>query len=595
MSVELSETVRLLPSDNNKNSRVRTNLESFDSIVDSEKSTKCSSRLIGACLSLCIGIFLLLIVTFTETDKRIVLSATLSRTTPYKVVSHTEPVTGLWGTVTKPYPTGAFWTNLVVKTGDGAVGVHPYGVKTLDMGVQVSYGATRRWVSPLSIADSFACDLQLSSSQGYLGRSVESFDNISVTMSYKVVGGKYKTHLVKSSPFVTVVYEGATPVISSELMKFLNVEAKVMQNSVGSQYIVTLGNFQKWLVYCSEPVAFTWKDNTLTSPAPIRGFVRVAILPNNYYDKAFNVLLSYVLKYPTGASLNLTYPSGTQSTVTIQYHTVGTGSLLMLALPHHASVLEVPALNSRDSLAVQAVYDPIWDIKGKLIAVVGDVWKLQYSLVQAGWNYIVNDKLTNPQLDQIAQSLMVDVKTNLPNAADSYSFGKQIGRLARLAVIADNLGIADARQQAIVGLQNALVPWLTGANPDALMYDKVYGGLITTNGFSDPNAEFGTGWYNDHHFHYGYFINAGAVLARLSPPFFEIYRAAFDTLVRDICNYDAGDPDFPIARHKDFFDGHSWASGLFQQANGKGQESSSEVGKTSLLSKFINYCNNTNI
>ena len=35
--------------------------------------------------------------------------------------------------------------------------------------------------------------------------------------------------------------------------------------------------------------------------------------------------------------------------------------------------------------------------------------------------------------------------------------------------------------------------------------------------------------------------------------------------------------DFPLARHKDFFDGHSWASGLFQQANGKGQESSSEA------------------
>jgi endo-1,3(4)-beta-glucanase len=28
---------------------------------------------------------------------------------------------------------------------------------------------------------------------------------------------------------------------------------------------------------------------------------------------------------------------------------------------------------------------------------------------------------------------------------------------------------------------------------------------------------------------------------------------------------------------KDFFDGHSWASGLYHQANGKGQESSSEA------------------
>jgi hypothetical protein len=34
-------------------------------------------------------------------------------------------------------------------------------------------------------------------------------------MGYKTMGGKYKTHIVKSSPFVTVVYENATPVISS--------------------------------------------------------------------------------------------------------------------------------------------------------------------------------------------------------------------------------------------------------------------------------------------------------------------------------------------------------------------------------------------
>ena len=30
-------------------------------------------------------------------------------------------------------------------------------------------------------------------------------------------------------------------------------------------------------------------------------------------------------------------------------------------------------------------------------------------------------------------------------------------------------------------------------------------------------------------------------------------------------------------RHKDFFDGHSWASGIYQHSDGKEQESSSEV------------------
>jgi hypothetical protein len=36
-------------------------------------------------------------------------------------------------------------------------------------------------------------------------------------------------------------------------------------------------------------------------------------------------------------------------------------------------------------------------------------------------------------------------------------------------------------------------------------------------------------------------------------------------------------PHFPLARHKDFYDGHSWASGLFDQANSKSQESVSEA------------------
>ena len=34
---------------------------------------------------------------------------------------------------------------------------------------------------------------------------------------------------------------------------------------------------------------------------------------------------------------------------------------------------------------------------------------------------------------------------------------------------------------------------------------------------------------------------------------------------------------FPVARHKDFFDGHSWASGLFARADGASQESVSEA------------------
>ena len=161
--------------------------------------------------------------------KHISVMGSTSKTIPYKFIMHPEPPTGLWGVVTKPFPTGSFWTNLVVRGGDGAIGLYPYGVKTLDTGIQVSYGASRRIVSKLAITDPFLCDLQISSTQQYLSRSVEGYDNMSVTMGYRTAfNGRYRAHLVKGSPFITTVFDNATPVINSPFSKITSVDAKVL-------------------------------------------------------------------------------------------------------------------------------------------------------------------------------------------------------------------------------------------------------------------------------------------------------------------------------------------------------------------------------
>lgn len=138
-------------------------------------------------------------------------------------------------------------------------------------------------------------------------------------------------------------------------------------------------------------------------------------------------------------------------------------------------------------------------------------------------------------------------------------------------------GIATSREQVLQEIQSGIIPWLVGTNADNLLYDLTFGGVVPQRGLLDDQADYGAGLYNDHHFHYGYFIYTGAVLAKLSPAFFTTYQLFFDTLVADICNPSHSDIMFPYARHKDMYDGHSWASGLFQQANGKNQESSSEA------------------
>ena len=50
-------------------------------------------------------------------------------------------------------------------------------------------------------------------------------------------------------------------------------------------------------------------------------------------------------------------------------------------------------------------------------------------------------------------------------------------------------------------------------------------------------------------------------------------------LIRNIANPSEDDPHFPMWRHKDWYQGHSWASGIARPpyTNGKNQESSSEA------------------
>lgn len=73
------------------------------------------------------------------------------------------------------------------------------------------------------------------------------------------------------------------------------------------------------------------------------------------------------------------------------------------------------------------------------------------------------------------------------------------------------------------------------------------------------------------------------MLGRLDRHFVEKFGPAIDTIMYDIAyngNFDSSPCDnvfFPGARHKSWFDGHSFASGCFPFGNGKSQESSSEA------------------
>ncbi|KAL3788862.1 LOW QUALITY PROTEIN: hypothetical protein ACHAW5_009219 [Stephanodiscus triporus] len=242
--------------------------------------------------------------------------------------------------------------------------------------------------------------------------------------------------------------------------------------------------------------------------------------------------------------------------------------------------------------------------------------------------------------DLILNTVESDLKVNLPDlSSGAYSFGKQIARLAQLAHIAEVVGAAnmieidtevnriknkteidldqspisssmpppldtapskssspDARTttttttttttattgaaaRAFALLEKYLIMWLAGGSDERLVYDAQLGGILSKVGTEDINADFGNGRYNDHHFHYGYVLFASAILGRANPQFVSQYGLFVDALFYDVAHNGFGNDNifFPLARHKSWFDGHSFASGLFPFADGKSQESSSEA------------------
>jgi hypothetical protein len=149
----------------------------------------------------------------------------------------------------------------------------------------------------------------------------------------------------------------------------------------------------------------------------------------------------------------------------------------------------------------------------------------------------------------------------------------------------------------IAFMKQNLNPWFDGADPsdpdigrktdpanpifDYFVYDRTNKGLVTFRPYNrrDYKDDFYNLVYTDHMFHYGYFIYASAVIARLdedpAKAWLAKYKPYVDLLVRDIANPSAADSWFPVSRTFDWFKMQNQADSG-PSANGPNTESSSE-------------------
>lgn len=375
-------------------------------------------------------------------------------------------------------------------------------------------------------------------------------------------------------------------------------------------------------VYASSPITLRWDgpSRTYVATQPFSGVIRAAFVneaviadvsrddPTTLsFPQVEAALYKYKDEYPTSGEVTARYDGGATATVFFAWTTANMSG----ATPNAANLLmtafeatQIPSLQNVTKLSEIGYYSN-W---GRMSGVVGGQWGqvlnvpaiLQNQTPDRSYQlWYGSGQIKAADKARIAQTLVTeatDTQAFITHCNyESYTCGKYIANLARLALIADQIGDAATRRQLIAFMKQNLNPWFDGADPtdpdignktnpddfifDYFVYDRTNKGLVTFRPYKrgQYDDDFYNLVYTDHMFHYGYFIYASAVIARLDddPAWFNKYKPYVDLLVRDIANPSADDAYFPIARTFDWFKMQNQADSG-PTANGPNTESSSE-------------------
>lgn len=498
---------------------------------------------------------------FHEDDRAVLNGSPLSTgRPPLEAEEHPLKPKQVWLSTAAPLPTNEWWQNLVLGTGQQPVNCLPYTIRADTDGLHSCRPTPR--VTKKFITTAFKDDLVLGAREDLGTRKVVSYDALSVTLEWTSQEGSLTSPLVRGMPYVTAEYDGLTPELRTchAILEVNGSSVEPGSRMRGDRFILTMNDGRSWVAYTSQPVTLeAVTDSHLVATEPLVGHIRVACLDGANIE----VLDGHASRVPVGGVVQDRI-LGHRAELRFEWSCRGEGELLMMALPHHLDIM-----NSQDLTPHHA-----WSLRGGMRGVRGDRWVLDEVLTRTGWG------AKRPVRESWAPAIRTALEGDLDRkveARDTYFAGKELAALGRLALIADELGEAETADRFRESLQEELNPWLEGRNPTPLVHDQTWGGIVSSSAIKDSRVGFGQGFYNDHHFHYGYFIYAAAALARGRPEWIATHGDMVNHLVCDIANPSSQDPFYPVLRHMDWFVGHSWASGLFELGDSRNQESTSEA------------------
>ncbi|TRX92714.1 hypothetical protein FHL15_006388 [Xylaria flabelliformis] len=499
-----------------------------------------------------------------------------------QVTCAAPPVNSFFAGLKAPFPTNTWWAGYAATPGNAVVaGPFPYESALNNTGIQFGVSSSRQF-DGTSVKQPTQMDWRASFSEhqgSFSNHKATAFDTQSVTVQYFQGSSTLTAYLVPGSPYMTFEYKGATPLLTSINggIKSFNGNALstgASSSATGTTFTVVDSTGTTYLIYSLSSISLvaTAKSSgsgEIRASSPFTGVLRLVKL-NDPSHKA--LLDQHYQVYPTTVGLDYSF-TDTTSTLIFNWNTIGDGSqLLMLTWPHHRVALQSPNYPATSSLNYLTT-------KGWMYPILGNQWKLQNALSSIIWN--PPRALDSSCKSSVIQGLQYEIgqlnPANAPVPGDFYYWGGTLAAVSRLALIADNLGRPDLVTPVITYLKTSFNYWFQASSSTLPAYETTWGGIVNKAGANNVNIDFGNGYYNDHHFHYGYFLHVAAVIGKFDSTWLSQHKSYINYFARDIINPSSSDPYFPVTRCRDWFAGHSWASGIANGAGSRDQESIGEA------------------
>ena len=405
-----------------------------------------------------------------------------------------------------------------------------------------------------------------SATSNFADTRVESFNDWFVTNISASGASTLRVTYGHGSPYVFAEYGGGTPRI------LFPAAPTIWSGNAGTPVLGVTINGRHYALFGSTGSTWTGIGTaTLTNNPSGRNYFSVAVLPDNS-TATLAKFQQYAYAFVTGTQVSWSYDRPTSDVVTnYTYSTTakeGTQTGTLFALYPHQWKNTTRALLAFSYASV----------RGTMRVAEGTSFstRMRYHGVLPA----LPDRGTYNRTT-LANYVNEAEAQGYSGGPDTYWYGKQLGKLASLAPIADQVGDLTAAAKFRNDMKAGLEGWFKASDAQGALqssqvfyYNSNWGTL-----FGYPDSFGSVSELNDHHFHYGYFIKAAAEIARVDKTWASDanWGAMVKLLIRDFASPNRSDSLFPFLRNFDVYAGHTWASGHGRFGDGNNNESSSEA------------------